>query len=132
MKKSNLVNILLVGGGLIGIGVGSAQLFVPVAFEASAGIRLEDNISLLSEIRGTGGTLLVGGILIALGAFNSKMIFTSIVLSCLFYLSYGLSRIFSMVMDGIPTESLVIVTGLEIAIGLISLFVLYRFGKQLS
>ena len=130
MKK--LVKVFLVVSGAIGIVVGGALLFVPVAFEASAGINIEGNINLLSEVRAPGGTLLVAGILILLGAFISKLTYTSVMLSSLFYLSYGFSRVFSMLIDGIPGESLITATIAEIVIGLISLLIFIKLSKTQS
>jgi hypothetical protein len=130
MENSKLVKAFLVVSGTIGTAIGGALLFVPVAFEASAGINLGANINLLSEIRAPGGTLLVAGILILLGAFISRMAYTSILLSSLFYLTYGLSRVLGIMIDGVPGESLVIATIAELIIGLISLFVLYNFKKK--
>ena len=130
MEKSKLVIALLVVSGSIGIGIGAALLFAPVAFEASAGIQLGQNNTLLSELRASGGTLLVAGVLIMYGAFNSRMTFNSIMLSSLFYLSYGLSRIFSMLIDGMPNQSLVIATIVEIVIGVLSLFVFVNLKSK--
>lgn len=131
MEKSKLVKALLVVAGISGIVIGGALLFNPVAFEASAGISLgKENINLLSEVRAPGGALLAGGILILLGAFISKLTQTSVVLASLFYLSYGFSRILSMVVDGVPTTSLVMATVVEIIIGMLSVSILFAFRKQ--
>lgn len=130
MEKSKSVTALLVVSGITGIGIGGALLFAPVAFEASAGIQLEQNNNLLSELRAPGGTLLVAGVLIMLGAFNSRMTFNSTLLSSLFYLSYGASRVFSMLIDGMPNESLVIATIVEIVIGSLSLFVFINIRNE--
>jgi len=130
MRKHHLVQTVLVVAGIIGIGVGGAQLCIPVTFESSAGIDLGDNSSLLSEIRAAGGTLLVAGVLILSGAFLPKLTSVSVVLSTLFYLSYGLSRLFSGLMDGIPSESLVIATVVEMVVGVLSLLAWYQFRKE--
>ncbi len=124
MKNSKLVKVLLFVSGIIGIGVGSALLFDPVGFEASAEINLAGNVNLLSEMRAPGGALLAAGVLILLGGFIPKLTQTSILLSSLFYLSYGLSRVVSIIIDGVPNESLVVVTVVEIIIGIISLAML--------
>lgn len=129
MEKSKVVRVLLMVSGIIGIGIGGALLFVPVAFEASAGINLGEDLNLLSEIRAPGGALLSGGIIIFLGAFIPKLTHMSLVLSSLFYLSYGFSRVLSMMIDGIPHNSLLSATIIEIIIGLLSLFLLCKFGK---
>ncbi|MGK7934419.1 MAG: DUF4345 family protein, partial [Xenococcaceae cyanobacterium] len=54
-------------------------------------------MNLLSEIRASSGALLAYGILIFTGAFVSQLSFTSMILSSLLFLSYGLSRFASIV-----------------------------------
>lgn len=130
MKKSKFVKALLVISGITGICIGGAMLFAPVAFEASAGIILGNDVSLLSEIRAPGGTLLVAGVLILSGAFIPDMTYLSIILSCLFYLSYGLSRILSITFDGIPNKAIIIATTAEIILGLLSFFLMLKFQRQ--
>ena len=103
MEKLKPVKILLVISGITAIGIGAALLFAPVAFEASAGIELGEDINLLSELRAPGGTLLVAGEVILLGAFISTLTILSTVLSSLFYLSYGISRIYGILVDGVPS-----------------------------
>ncbi|MCJ8290416.1 MAG: DUF4345 domain-containing protein [Crocinitomicaceae bacterium] len=126
----NLIKVLLVVSGLTGIIIGSGLLFAPVSFEASAGIDLGTNINLLSEVRAPGGALLVAGVLILLGAFMTKLAYTSVLLSSLIYLSYGFSRVFSMIVDGVPSESLVTATIVEIVVGGLSFLVLVNFQKN--
>ena len=130
MEKSKLVKALLVIAGMSGIAIGGALLFSPIAFEASAGIHLEGNVNMLSEVRAPGGALLAGGILILLGAFISTLTETSVLLASLFYFSYGLSRILSMIMDGVPTTSLVMAAISEIIIGILSILILFNFRNK--
>ena len=130
MKNSIVLKVILVISGLIGVVVGGAILLMPVAFHATSGIELGGNISLLNEIRAPGGALLASGLLILSGAFLTELTFTSIVLSTLLYLSYGLSRIVSMVADGKPAETLIQAAVLEIIIGMVCAFVLVRFRKK--
>ncbi|CAM3867725.1 MULTISPECIES: DUF4345 domain-containing protein [Flavobacterium] len=130
MTKNIFTKVLLIISGIIGIWVGYSLLFSTVAFEATAGINLGKDINLLSELRAPSGLLLVGGVLIILGAFYSKLRFTSILLSCLIYLSYGFSRLVSIIFDGFPSESLQIALIAEFLVGLTSLFVLIRFNSK--
>lgn len=130
MKNSIVLKVILVISGLIGVVVGGAILLTPVAFHAASGIELGGNTSLLNEIRAPGGALLASGILILSGAFLTELTFTSIVLSTLLYLSYGLSRIISMVADGKPAETLMQATVLEIIIGLVCAFALVKYRKK--
>lgn len=130
MEKSKLVKVLLVVAGITGIAIGGALLFDPIGFEASAGISLEGDINMLSEVRAPGGALLAGGILILSGAFISNFTHTSVLLASLFYLSYGFSRILGMIIDGIPATSLVTATVIEMIIGILSISILLNFNKK--
>ncbi len=132
MKNSIILKSILIISGLIGVFVGVEILFMPVDFYASSGIDLGNNISLLNEIRASGGAILASGVLIILGALLVKLTFTSIVLSTLLYLSYGLSRILSITVDGAPADILVYVAVLEIVIGLISAFALFRNSSRIT
>ena len=105
---------------------------MPVAFYATYGIEFGSNISLLNEIRTPGGVLLASGMLITSGVFVPKLTFTSTVVSILLYLSYGLSRILSMAIDGVPVEGLVQAAVLEIAIGLVCVFALAKCRENES
>lgn len=127
MQNSNILKTLLLISGLIAAAVGAALLFTPVAFYASSGIPLGDNISLLNEIRAGGGALLVVGIFITVGAFIKKLTFTATVMTVLMYLAYGLSRLLSMSIDGMPADTLVQATVLELIIGAMSVVALVRY-----
>lgn len=129
MQNSKFIRFILFLFGAIAIGIGFALLFFPIAFETSAGIFLDKNISLLSEIKAYGGIILSSGVIILLGAFINRLLPLSIGLSSLLYLSIGISRILSMFIDGIPTQTLVLATIAEITIGLISLFVFLKVDK---
>ena len=127
MKNEKTLKIILVITGLIAIIVGGAILLMPVAFYLTNGIELSGNISLLSEIRAPGGALLTCGILIILGAFFSELTFTSILVATLIFCSYGLSRIISIIVDGMPGETLIQAAVLEITIGLVCAFALSKY-----
>lgn len=124
MKSSISLKILLFVVGLIGFSIGIALLFFPIAFEASANIHLNKNdFSLLSEIRASGGTLIVFGTVIILGTFKSSLAKTSLQTAILLYFSYGFSRLYSIIIDGMPSQTILNAAISEIAIGIIcSLF----------
>jgi len=129
MSTSYASRAFLAISGVILIGIGAALLFDPVGFHASSGVALGNNVNLLSEIRAPGGLLFAAGIFVVIGSFRAKMVQASIVLSSLIYLSYGAARIFSMIMDGAPSQSLVAATGVEIIFGSLGLFLLYKLHK---
>lgn len=126
MKQPVFLRVFLVLAGLSGFSVGVGLLFFPLPFEASAGIDLGTDASLLSEIRGAGGPLLLSGILIVYGAFKSSFTRFALLLSTVLYLSYGVSRVYGFAVDGMPNQSFVIVTVVEIVFGMISWVFYYR------
>lgn len=132
MKNVKLLNTILLVSGFIAAGIGGAILFVPVGFHALNSIELGGNVSLLSEVRAPGGALLACGLLIMCGAFVARLRFTAIILSALLYLSYGLSRILSMALDGMPGTNLMQATILELVLGLVCALALVKFGSALS
>jgi hypothetical protein len=128
--KSTVLTLFLLFTGSLGVIIGGCLLFVPVTFEASAGIYISNDPSVLSEIRGSGGMLLGAGILIVSGSLIKSMTRVSLFLSTLFYLSYGISRVIGILLDGIPSNSIIQITIAEIIIGIISIVFLLRFTKQ--
>ncbi len=130
-KAENLLRVLLFVAGSIGVAVGAGLLFAPVAFEASAGIEVGSDPSLLSELRAPGGALLICGVAIALGAFLRALTFTSTLLGAMLYLGYGAARLVSLAVDGAPAPSLLMAMLLELAIGGMCLFAL-RFPRSSS
>ena len=130
MKNSKVLKTILIISGLIAAGIGGAILFTPVAFHASSGIELGRNVSLFSEVRAPGGALMASGIVIMLGAFIAELTFSSIVISLMMYLSYGISRILSMLIDGMPDEGIVVAALVELVVGLVSIFALLKYREN--
>ena len=126
MKPSRWSKIVLFIAGLIAAGVGASILLAPVAFNAASGITLGDNINLLNETRASGGALLASSILILCGVFIARLAYTAALISTVLYGGYGLSRLLSMALDGLPDAGLIQVTILELAIGFACLFVLVK------
>ena len=130
MKNSKVLKSILLISGLIASAIGATILFSPGAFYASYDIVLGGNVSLLNEIRASGGALLASGLLIMSGAFVDKLTFTAAVVSTLLYLSYGLSRVMSIAIDGVPVEGLLQAAVLEIVIGLACIFALIQYSEK--
>ena len=130
MKHSKILKTILFISGLLLITVGTATLLSPVAFTARNEIDIVGNISLLNEIRGNGGVLLLNGVLILLGAFIHRLSFTSTVVSFVLYLSYGSARVLSLLLDGMPADGLIKATVIEIVFGLVSLFAFLKYRDK--
>jgi len=119
MKNPIITKIVLILSGLIATGVGVGVLFMPHAFHASAGIVLGDDVNLLNEMRSSGGMLLASGLFILFGAIRASMAFFALIISTTLYLSYGLSRVVSIVADGIPDGSMLQILVSELLIGML-------------
>ena len=130
MKNSMVLKAILLISGLIAAGVGGVILLMPAAFYAGYGIDLGGNVSLLNEIRAPGGAMLAAGILVMAGAFVARLTFTATVLATVLYLAYGLSRVLSIAIDGLPVEDLVFATVLELVVGAVCLVALVRYRER--
>jgi len=73
--------------------------------------------------------LLLAGCLMLAGVFRAEFTVPSLAVATAVYLSYGLSRILSMAIDGLPHSGLVSAAVIEIAIGGICLVDLIRHRK---
>lgn len=109
--------ILLNVAGVILLLVGAATLFQPQAFFATEGVILGSDPNLLSEIRAPGGLLIGCAIAILLGTLRQTITQTPLILAAIVYGSFGLSRLLSMVLDGVPSSSLVGATAVELIVG---------------
>ncbi len=127
MKNSKLLKALLFLGGAVAIGIGAAILLMPTDFYGTYGIDIGRDASLLNEIRAPGGALVAMGVLVMAGAFFAQFTFASTVIATAAYLSYGLSRLFSMAMDGMPDSGLAGAAAFELVMGVICAFALVRY-----
>jgi hypothetical protein len=130
MRNARPLKFTLFTSGLVVILIGAATLFAPVAFNEFNGVGLGGDAGLLSEVRAAGGSLLASGVLIVLGAFVPRLAFTAALLGSVTYLSYGLSRVLSIAVDGTPGSGLVLAAAVETALGLACAFVLVRYRRR--
>ena len=108
---------LLLTSGLLAAGIAAIILFAPDAFYAGYGIDIGSNVNLTNELKAPAGVLLVAGLLMLTGVFRVKLAVLSLTIATVIYLSYGLSRLLSMAIDGVPNTALVMAAVLEIAVG---------------
>ena len=119
METSVWTKVTLIVSGLGGVSIGLAALFIPHPFHASAGVVLGDDVNLLNEMRAPSGALLVFGIYVLWCAYRANMAAVALSLSAVVYLSYGVSRIVSLVADGMPSNALLAIMAYELALGVI-------------
>lgn len=116
--------ILLTISGILLFVIGFMILFFPHSFYASNGVTLGNQASLLSEIRAPGGLLIGCAVIILLGVIRQNIMRPALIFAALVYGTFGVARLFSFVIDGMPASSLVAATFLEIIIGMLSLLLI--------
>lgn len=130
MNAARTPQVILSIAGLALAAVGSALLFAPAAMHGSNGVHLAADASLFSEVRAPGGALLVLGAIVAAGAFVSRLQLPAAMIAAAVYLAYGLARLLSMALDGMPAPGLVWVTGLEIVFGITTAMLFRRLWRS--
>ena len=125
MKNSIPVKLTLILSGLIAVGFGSANLFVPHLLHASSGLTVVEDVNLLNEMKSSAGMLLVCGLFALFGAVRNGMAFPALVASAALYATYGVSRLASVVMDGVPNSQMLQAMGFELGLAALCLIVLW-------
>ena len=118
--------LVLFGSGLIAVAIAVAILFAPAAFYAGYGIDVTGDATLANELKAPAGALLVAGLVMFSGAFRRELAIVSLTTAAVVYLSYGLSRVTSIVVDGVPHSGMVDTAGVELVIGAICLLTLLQ------
>ncbi len=121
IRSSYATKFLLLIGGLLAAGIAVNILFAPGVFYSGYGIDVGSNVSLANELKAPAGVLFVAGLLMLAGVVRSACVKPSLAAGAVIYLSYGLSRLSSIVTDGAPHDELIIAVVIELAIGTICL-----------
>lgn len=132
MKSSKALKIYLILSGLLLTFIGGATLVNPVEMKGSAGIEIAGNISVINDVRAFSALLLALAITVIFGAFKSYMRHTSTLLATLVFLSLGIGRLVSILLDGMPVDGLVKATGLELILGVIGILLLVTKTKSVQ
>ncbi len=116
--------LVLLISGLVAIGIAATILFAPDMFYAAYGIELAGNTNLTNELKAPAGVLLVAGLLMLAGVFRTHLTTAGLMVATAIYLPYGLSRLLSIALDGVPHSGLVGAAIFEIAVGAVCLLAL--------
>lgn len=108
--------IALAGSGAILGLIGSALIVSPKSFLETSGIMVERDAGLMSELTAPAGTLLVTSALMILGAIRQRFTDAELVAGAIVYGAYGAGRLVSMVLHGMPSQSLITATLIELGI----------------
>jgi Domain of unknown function (DUF4345) len=126
MQATTSLKAALSLGALIAIPVGLATILAPDVLHGLSGIVLDHDPSLMSEIRGPGGVLLIGGIVMASGVIVARFTALATALAAMIGLGYGVSRLVSLVQDGMPDPVLFAVMIVETLLGAFCAWALIR------
>tara|TARA_R110002096_G_scaffold6206_4_gene28554 strand:+ start:26321 stop:26743 length:423 start_codon:yes stop_codon:yes gene_type:complete len=116
--------LVLLISGLVAMGIATAILFAPNGFYAAYEIELAGNTNLINELKAPAGMLFAAALLMLAGVFRTQLISLSLAVSAAVYLPYGLARLLSIALDGVPHNSLVGAAIFEIAVGTVCLLAL--------
>ena len=126
LNGSNMVKLILLVSGLVAVGIAGTILLAPEVFYAGYGIEVAGDMTLVNELKAPAGVLLAAGLLMFAGIFRTDLVKVSLTTASVVYLSYGLARLSSMTMDGLPDSGLVSAAGVELGIGAVCLLALLR------
>jgi len=129
MKAMLLQKAVLLIAGATAIFIGSSILLSPDAFYAAYGISLADDVSLTNELRASGGSVIMLGLLTLAGLVFSRFALASTLLAAAMFMAYGASRLVSLGLDGQPETGLVTAMIAELVIGLAGLAALITQRK---
>lgn len=105
MEKNKTVTVFLILAALIGLSIGGGLLFLPAQLQADNGIILS-GASDFSETRAPGSAIFFAAIFSVISIFQVRLRRTALIIMSLFFLSYGLGRLLSLILDGMPAQGL--------------------------
>jgi len=108
---------LLLASGLLAAGIAATSFLFPNVFYEVYGIDVGSNVNLTNELRASAGALFVAGLLTLSGLFKAELVKPALGIATVVYLSYGLSRLASMAIDGSPDSALVGAAVVELFFG---------------
>jgi hypothetical protein len=116
--------------GVIGLAIGGSILFIPDQFQANANIVYPSNPSLYSEVRAPGAflALLSGGILAAVFV-RAWRLYALFVIGAI-NIAYGLGRVVSIVLDGMPSSTILIAMSVEFLAAMIAIYLVMIYQRE--
>ncbi len=132
MNSLKILKIYLFIAGLILTAIGSLTTFNPIAIKANEGIDIAGNSSALNDVRSFGVLLLAFAFFSFLGSFKNALRKSAAITIPLLFLSLGIGRLLSILLDGMPSDGMVKATGLEIILGILGLVLFSLNSKKQS
>lgn len=119
MKNNTITLSFLIIAGLIGLYVGGSLLFFPAQLQADNGIVLS-TASHFSEARAPGAAIFGASILAFISIFKTTLRKSALGLMTLFFTTYGLGRLLSVIIDGLPADGLYYAMYGELIMGILA------------
>ena len=116
MQLTRFQKITLGISGLTALAIGTLITLAPHAFYASYGITLGQDPNLLNELRAPGAGLAVFGALMLAGVFRAAMTPIALAVALTVFVAFPVGRIVGIVMDGMPSGSVIGALAFEIII----------------
>ena len=117
--------VILSLSALMLVFVGVMRLSNPIkTYLKNSGITLENDSSLLNEMRGVAAVMLCAGIIILLGTFMEKLTFTSHFIASLIFVGFVIGRLISVQLDGKPSKQISQGILFELVLGAANVFCL--------
>ena len=116
---------LSISGLLLFVVAGVLRISNPIKnYLKNSGIKLENEVNVLSEARGVSSVMLFSGIIILLGTIVPELTITSFFVAILILLGFAFGRSLSIALDGKPNKLLIQGLISEIVLGAANIFCL--------
>ena len=123
---NRLEKTALLVSGLTAAGIGIAINANPFGFLASYGVTLEDNASLLSELRAPAAGLVAFGAVMLAGLWRPAIAPISKAMALCVFLAFPVGRLIGWTIDGVPSGAIIGALVVEIAIAALCLVAFAR------
>lgn len=112
--------------GILLIVIGSYIALATSAYLTQFGVIESRSVDFFSELRGMGGGLVGYGLLALCGVFNRHLEKTALVISMLVFCTFSMFRVLSIVLDGMPSQGVLMALLIEVVFALWGLALLRR------
>jgi len=113
-----IIRLTLAGSGaLLGV-IGGSLMIDPQSFLRASHVIVDHDPGLMSELTAPSGLLMVSGGLMGLGAVKLRFSQFAFIVGAIVYGTYGVGRGISMILHGVPSESLISATIIEFAVAI--------------
>jgi hypothetical protein len=106
MEIFNII-VLSLSGLMLFTFAGLLRLINPIKnYWKNSGIKIENEVNILNELRGMSALMLLGGIATMLGAIIPELRLTSFIVAIILFGGFAVGRLLSFGIDGKPNKSI--------------------------